>query len=141
MAIIVDTGPLVSLADARDQYHSAIKKYFSKHRDAWIVPAPVIAETCIVLLDWLGTDAELAFLRSLAAKEMFIENPTNSDLTRAIEILEQYRDSAFGMIDATTMAIAERLRIEEVLTLDHRDFTIYRPRHCPGFRLLPGGLS
>ena len=33
-------------------------------------------------------------------------------------------DAKFGMVDAATMAIAERLKIEVILTLDHRDFGI-----------------
>jgi hypothetical protein len=68
---------------------------------------------------------------------LLVESVTNADLDRVIEILEQYRDAEFGMVDAATMAIAERLKIEVILTLDHRDFSIYRPRHCPAFRLVP----
>lgn len=137
MATIVDTGPLVALANETDHYHQPVKKYLATHRDTWIVPAPVVTETCIGILDRLGADAELAFLRSLAAKEMLIEEVADTDLDRAIEILEQYRDAEFGMVDAATMAIAERLKIEVVLTLDRRDFAIYRPRHCEAFRLVP----
>ena len=137
MATLVDTGPLFALAHETDRYHHPIKKYFSTHRDTWIVPAPVVTETCIGILDRLGADAELAFLRSLAAKEMLVEEVAHADLERAIEILEQYRDAEFGMVDATTMAIAERLKIEVILTLDRRDFGMYRPKHCAAFRLVP----
>lgn len=137
MATLVDTGPLFALANETDHYHQPVKKYLTAHPDTWIVPAPVVTETCIGILDRLGADAELAFLRSLAAKEMLIEQVADADLTRAIEILEQYRDAEFGMVDAATMAIAERLKIEVVLTLDRRDFGIYRPRHCAAFRLVP----
>lgn len=137
MATIVDTGPLFALAHGTDRYHQPIKKYFATHRDTWIVPAPVVTETCIGILDRLGAEAELAFLRSLAAKEMLVEDVADTDLNRAIEILEQYRDAAFGMVDATTMAIAERLKIEVIATLDRRDFSMYRPKHCAAFRLVP----
>ena len=137
MTTLVDTGPLFALAHETDRYHDPVKKYLSTHRDTWLVPAPVVTETCIGLLDRLGADAELAFLRSLAAKEMLVEDVAQSDLQRAIEILEQYRAAQFGMVDATSMAIAERLKIEVVLTLDRRDFSIFRPRHCTALRLVP----
>jgi predicted nucleic acid-binding protein len=137
MATIVDTGPLFALANQTDHYHHAVRNYVLTHRDTWIVPAPVVVETCIGVLDRLGADVELAFLRSLAAKEMLVEQATDVDLRRAIDILERYRDAAFGMVDATTMAIAERLKIEVILTLDRRDFGIYRPTHCAAFRLVP----
>jgi predicted nucleic acid-binding protein len=137
VATLVDTGALFALAHENDHYHQPIKTYFSTHRDTWIVPAPVVTETCIGILDRLGANAEIAFLRSLAAKEMLVEDVAHADLKRAIEILEQYRDAEFGMVDATTMAIAERLKIEVIATLDRRDFTIYRPKHCAAFRLVP----
>ena len=140
MAVIVDTGPLFALANKSDPYHEVVKKYVSSHRDTWLVPIPVVTETCIALLDRLGSSAESRFLRSLTKKEMLVEQVTDADLERVIEILEQYSDAEFGMVDAATMAIAERLNIEVVLTLDRRDFAIYRPRHCPSFRLVPEGL-
>ncbi len=140
MATVVDTGPLFALADAGDYYHEPVKRYVSQHPDTWIVPAPVVTETAISILDRLGPQAELAFLRSLSAKEMLVEDMTDRDLRRAIEILGQYHDAQFGMVDAWTMAVAERLKIERVLTLDRRDFAIYRPRHCEAFRLVPEDL-
>lgn len=69
-----------------------------------------------------------------------VEHPTESDLVRSIEVLDRYQDAAFGVVDAMTMAIAERLRIDVILTLDTRDFSIYRPQHCAAFRLVPEGL-
>jgi uncharacterized protein len=140
MATLVDTGPLFALANEADHYHQRVKRYMVSRRETWIVPEPVVTETCIGILDRLGAHTELAFLRSLAAKEMLVEPLTDADLGRAIEILEQYRDAEFGMVDATSMAVAERLKIEVVLTLDRRDFGIYRPRHCTAFRLVPDGI-
>ena len=89
------------------------------------------------MLERLGPEAELSFLRSLAAEELIVEQPTTGDLNRVINILDQYRDSRFGLVDATVMAVAERLKIRDILTLDRRDFGIYRPKHCSAFRLLP----
>jgi predicted nucleic acid-binding protein len=57
-----------------------------------------------------------------------------------IEILRQYRDARFGMVDATVMAVAERLQIQIILTLDRRDFSIYRPKQCSAFRIVPEQL-
>jgi hypothetical protein len=137
MAIIVDTGPLYALADEDDQYHDITKRYVSEIHETLIIPSPVVPEVCYLLLAHLGAEAELQFLRSLANREMLLEHPTIKDLERVTEILEQYRDAQFGMVDAAVMAIAERLKIEVILTFDRRDFGIYRPRHCAAFRLVP----
>lgn len=34
-------------------------------------------------------------------------------------------------------AIAERLNITRILTLDRRDFQMIRPKHCVSFELFP----
>ncbi|AKV66261.1 hypothetical protein VL20_1074 [Microcystis panniformis FACHB-1757] len=39
--------------------------------------------------------------------------------------------------DAAIIAIAERLTITRVYTLDRRDFSIIRPSHCDYFELFP----
>jgi hypothetical protein len=137
MAIIVDTGPLYALADEDDQYHEIIKRYVSEIHETLIVPSPVVPEVCYLLLAHLGAEAEFQFLRSLAKREMLLEHVTVKDLERVTEILGRYRDAQFGMVDASVMAIAERLNIEVILTLDRRDFGLYRPKHCAAFRLVP----
>jgi hypothetical protein len=38
------------------------------------------------------------------------------------------------------IAIAERLNLTEVATVDRKHFSIVRPRHVPAFRLLPQTL-
>lgn len=66
-----------------------------------------------------------------------LEHPTLADLARCIELIEQYADSAIGLVDASLVAIAERLRIRRVLTLDRRHFLMFRPRHCDAFEVVP----
>lgn len=38
--------------------------------------------------------------------------------------------------DSTIVAVAERLNVETILTLDRRDFQMIRPKHTPYFTLL-----
>lgn len=137
MAIIVDTGPLYALADQDDQYHEMVANFVAGISEPLVVPSPVVSEVCYLLLEYLGAEAELRFLSSLANQELLVEHFTMKDLDRAVDILVQYRSARFGLVDGMTMAIAERLRAQVVLTLDHRDFGIYRPKHCTAFRLVP----
>jgi predicted nucleic acid-binding protein len=137
VAILVDTGPIYALADKDDQHHEAVRRFVASAAEALVVPGPVVPEACYLLASHLGPEAEVQFLRAFAGREMLLEQPTAKDLERVIEILIQYREAGFGMVDATVMAMAERLKIEVVLTLDHRHFQIYRPRHCRAFHLVP----
>jgi predicted nucleic acid-binding protein len=54
------------------------------------------------------------------------------------ELVDTYLDLPLGIVDAAVVAIAERLGLSEVATVDHRHFTVVRPRHVSAFTLLPG---
>jgi len=56
------------------------------------------------------------------------------------ELTEQYIDMPLGTTDASVIALAERLDITEIATLDRRHFTAVRPRHLEAFTLLPERL-
>jgi len=42
-----------------------------------------------------------------------------------------------GTVDASVIALAERLRLDVVATLDRRHVTIIRPNHVRSLELLP----
>jgi hypothetical protein len=137
MAIIADTGALIALIDDDDRHHSVVADLVSSTREAIFVPSPVVPEVCYLLSENLGADVELEFVRSLATQEFIVEHFTVDDLKRAVEILEKYQDAEFGMVDATVMAMAERMKIKTILTIDRRDLSLFRPRHCDAFTLVP----
>ncbi len=57
--------------------------------------------------------------------------------TASPEQVERYVDLPLGLVDASVVALSERFELREVATLDHRDFSIVRPRHTPAPSLLP----
>jgi predicted nucleic acid-binding protein len=56
------------------------------------------------------------------------------------QLVEMYADLPLGAVDASVIAVAERLRISEVATLDRRHFTVVRPNHTSALLLLPEKL-
>jgi hypothetical protein len=42
------------------------------------------------------------------------------------------------LLECEKGAVAERLKADAIATLDHRHFSVVRPRHLPAFKLLPG---
>lgn len=46
-------------------------------------------------------------------------------------------DLPLDLIDASLVAVAERLGLTTIATLDHRDFRVVRPTHCDAFELVP----
>lgn len=104
-----------------------------------LVPAPVLTEVCWLLDRNRGSKAEAAFLRSLAEPRGPITLTPTSDreLIRIADLVEQYADLPLGAVDASVIALAERLGVTEVATIDHRHFTIVRPCHVKTFTLVP----
>lgn len=138
--IICDTGPLVAAALYKDtDYRRCVDLFTELHlaNREMIVPAPVIAEVGYLLGTRAGAQAEAFFLRSLADGVFLVEDLTLADYGRTADLVEQYGDLPLGTTDAAVIAVAERLKITEVATLDHRHFTVVRPRHAKALTLLP----
>lgn len=77
------------------------------------------------------------FVDSVTKTAVQLEPTTAEDLVRVHAILTQYADSQLDFTDAAIVAMAERLAVERICTLDHRDFSMIRPKHCKFFELLP----
>ena len=135
--ILVDTGPLYAMADRDDDWHLRVVRFLERSRDELVVPVTVLPEAAYLLAAHLGADSERKLVQSIVSGEMVVEELTLQDLRRALELLRRYEDARIGFVDATVVAIAERLKIPRILTTDRRDFSLVRPRHCEEFELLP----
>jgi predicted nucleic acid-binding protein len=135
--MIVDTGPLVAAANRKDDHHVPSVKLLGETRRPMIVPSPVVAEVCHLLERDAGSRIEAQFIRSLADGHLILVELTKSDLYRMAELVERYADLGLGGVDASVVAVAERLGETEVATLDRRHFGVVRPRHVERFTLLP----
>ena len=97
----------------------------------------VVAETGYLIDRQLGPTAEAAFYRSIANGDLLVEHLTAADWHRVAELVESYADFPLGGTDASIIAIAERLGITRVATLDRRHFQAVRPMHREAFDLVP----
>jgi uncharacterized protein len=136
VSLVADTGGLYALFDADDAHHQAVRRVVEQERGAILVPVPILGELDYLLREFLGVDAELDFLDGVIGGAFTLEPFTPPDLARCREIIAAYRDLDLGLVDAAVMAVAERLRIRRILTVDERDFRAVKPRHGH-FILLP----
>jgi predicted nucleic acid-binding protein len=102
-----------------------------------LVPATVVAEVGYLLGREAGAKVESLFLDSLAAGDFALVDLTVADYARMAELVRRYGDLSLGTTDASVIAVAERLDVTEVATLDRRHFTVVRPRHTAALTLLP----
>lgn len=79
----------------------------------------------------------IAFLNSVIQGHIPVEKATSDDLARTAELLRKYADSRVDFVDCVIVAIAERLKILRILTLDRRDFQLFRPLHGTHFEIIP----
>lgn len=131
--LIVDTGPLYAAADRRDRHHRACVDLLVGAERPLVVPALVVGELGCLLADRLGPEAEQALARSIESGELQVESVLDSEWRRISELADQQ----LGIVDASLVALAERLRVDTLATLDHRHFGPVRPAHVAAFRLLP----
>jgi len=102
-----------------------------------VVPSPVVPEAAWLIEDRLGPAAETLFLRFVSSKRVEIVDLNDEDYLRCIDLIEGYADLGLGFVDSSIVAIAERLGISTIATLDRRDFAVVRPVHCEAFDLVP----
>ncbi len=62
---------------------------------------------------------------------------TAADYARMADLVVRYASLPLGTTDASVIAVAERLGLTEVATLDRRHFTVVRPKHVDALTLLP----
>ena len=134
MTVIADTGALYALADRSDRWHESVSEWWSASRPSIIVPVTVLPEVTYLIASRLGAQAEIAFVRSVAEGELPTEPLEPEDIARAVALMNKYADVPLGFVDATVVAIAERLETRDVLTTDRRHFAVIKPAN--GKRLL-----
>ncbi|MCI5208417.1 MAG: PIN domain-containing protein [Candidatus Electrothrix sp. ATG2] len=137
MTALLDTSFLLAMTNAKDRNHHRVLNTAERIDDQLVLPVTVLPEVSYLIGSRLGHKAMRQFLHRIAVSDVALETVTITDLERVVEILEEYADSRLDFVDATIVALAERLNITRVLTLDRRDFSIIRPLHCSYFEILP----
>lgn len=102
-----------------------------------MVPTLTITEAAYLIGTRLGADAEVRFLGDLAVGLFQVEPVAAGDWLRIAQLVATYRQLPLGTVDASVIAVAERLGATEVATVDRRDFGIVRPAQTEHLTLLP----
>lgn len=133
---LFDTGFLFAVFDKDDAHHKECSAVYNV-AERVLLPEVVIPELAYMMASHLGYEKLVKFLRSVAAGDFVLVPTELEDLKRAAEILEKYADSRVDFVDCVIVAIAERLNIQRILTVDRRHFNLFRPRHCDCFEIIP----
>lgn len=135
MPLLLDTGAIYALADRDDPWHDPVREFLSAKRETLLTPCTVAPEAAYLVRTRLGAHAEEKLTESFATGEVTLEHLTQADLSRCVELQARY--NFLGLVDASMVAIAERLKLKALVTTDRRDFRRVRPKHIAAFELLP----
>jgi uncharacterized protein len=131
--IVLDTGPLVAALNNRDKHHDACARLLRTHPGPLLVPSTVVTEVRQLVDKRQGGKAEAAFLQSFRSGLTLVD-VVLEDLARMSRLVETYASLPLGA--ASVIAIAERMNVAEVATLDRHHFTVVRPAHVGSLGLL-----
>jgi predicted nucleic acid-binding protein len=121
-SIVVDAGPLIALFDRDDRHHRRAVEFLRKSRLRLITNLPVLTEATFLLRFSVEAQRDLLWW---AHNSMDIDQATSSDLPRIIALLDKYSDMPADFADASLVAMAERLNLSRVASVD-RGFSISR---------------
>src|SRR3954447_24252798 len=128
MVAVADTSYVLAVAIETDAGHDACLDVHHKQGIVYL-PQTTLAEIAYFLTRDFGNEVAARFLIELPRTKYRLIALEPEDVLRTANILQQYADTRVDFVDATIAAVAERLRISRILTLDQRDFHIIRPKH------------
>lgn len=133
---LMDAGPLVAIVNRGDTYHTACVGILRAHGGPFYTTLPVMTEAMYLCARYLGWTAQQALWQMLLRGDLVLEHPSPQELLRMAELMEKYRDHPMDFADASLVALAERLALTRIFTLDYNDFSTYRMHKSRAFTLL-----
>ena len=132
---LIDTGPIVAYLDGSDGAHEQVAVALDAFSGQLATTSAVITEAMhLVAEDTRGPRllADFAMASGLLVHDL----AQASELQVAAALMERYSDTPMDYADATLVMLADVLGVSEILTLDQRGFSVYRPSRRRSFRLV-----
>ncbi len=133
MRVLVDTGPLVAMADRRDGNHPACKRWVQDFSGELLTTWAVLTEVTHLVP---SVKAGLAILRWVEEGGMRVLPLGDEELSMAVDWMERYADRPMDLADASLVVAALKTGVTSVWTLDRSDFETYRLPSRKRFRLV-----
>ena len=135
MKALLDTGPWVALIDSSERAHSYCVEWFAAFEGHLYSTEPVLTEV-LYLLNF-SLKAQKAALEYVL-RDMVTLVPSNvQTLMAARSLMEKYFDLPMHFADATLVCLANESGITNIVTLDRKDFSVYKTFDNQGFVIFP----
>ena len=108
MTLLVDAGPLVTLADPSEPQRDAILNILTTETGALALPAPTTGEVDYLLGRRFGPPARRTFLSDLAAGRFSVAGLERADYATIVDLDARYADLELGLADCAAVVLAAR---------------------------------
>ena len=133
--MLLDTGPLVAVLDAADQWHERCAAAWDELADRCLTTEAVVTEaTHLVARGGAPAALPLEFLLSVGIPIIALEAPGHQ---HAVRLMHRYANVPMDYADATLVVVADALKLSAVLTTDRRGFRAYRRASGAAFVVHP----
>ncbi|MGB6597463.1 MAG: PIN domain-containing protein [Candidatus Acidiferrum sp.] len=122
--ILIDAGPLIALVDADDQHHVKCVTALKGLREPLATVWPTLVEAMYLLSDQPA--AQEALWEMLDRGAVLLLPLDSSDIPRIRELMRKYANRPMDLADAALIRVAEREGLRKIVTVDRRDFSVYR---------------
>lgn len=122
--VLIDTGFFYALADRDDDHHQKACELYHKYNQSLATTWPVITETCHLLLSKLGDSSQEKLINGLSHIEIF--DLDKSMISRIEKLMNKYKNLPMDLADASLVILAEDSNNGNILSVDYRDFGVYR---------------
>ncbi len=134
--ILIDTGPLVALADkGQGETHKRCVSVIKQLSGSLITTWPCLTEAMHFLRGLRGWQGQMGLWQYVKNKELILHSPQDDELLRVCELMEQYNDTPMDFADASLVSLAELGGVRRILTIDS-DFYVYRIHGKESFEVI-----
>jgi predicted nucleic acid-binding protein len=123
--ILCDAGVLLCLVDRTQPQHKAYRDAVMRLSPPLLTTWSCLTEAMYLALHRGGWTMQKQLGQLLLDKLLMVHEIQESDYSRLLELMEQYRDRPMDLADATLVLVAEKTGDRQILTLNS-DFLFYR---------------
>ena len=121
---LLDTGPLVAALVRRDQWHEPLAPLWRQEITRCLTTEPVLVEATHIVHGYGFNPARvLEFVIAARIPVFAIHLPLHAE---CVHLLRRFANLPMDYADATLVALADRLRLTRVFTVDRKGFRAYR---------------
>jgi predicted nucleic acid-binding protein len=135
MIAILDTGPWVALIDRSEIRHAECVQWI-KHFSGSLYSTEAVLTEVLYLLNFSITAQSAAL--DFVLKSVIEIVPSNIESLKKIKsLMKKYADLPMDFADASIVCLALETGMQNIVTFDSKDFSIYRLPKKKSFTIMP----